>query len=237
MLGNTPYYWEILRKVNITFGKLFSDIKIQRKEKSGTKSIIQTIDVPIAIGNKDKWVQRTEQDPELAKQVYATFPRISYEMTGMTLDNSRKLGKLNKITCRSETGASSVLMPVPYIINFSLYLVAKTQEDCMQMVEQILPFFTPEYTVSITIVNDMNIVNDIPFTLENISISDDYEGDLQTRRTVIYTLDFSAKVNFYGPIRSAGLIKHVIVDMDEHGSYTADQETPISPIIETFIEP
>lgn len=236
MLGNNPYYWEILRKVNITFGRLFSDIKIQRKEKSGTKTVIQTIDVPIALGNRDKWVQRTEQDPDLTNQVYTTFPRMSYEMTSINPDNSRKLGKLTKITCRDENGASSVLAPVPYVLNFSLYCVAKTQEDCMQIVEQILPFFTPEYTVSLRIIDNLNIVNDIPFILEDVSISDDYEGDLQTRRTVIYTLTFSVKVNFYGPVRSGGLIKHVIVDMEDLGTYEAEQLTPTSPIIETYIE-
>lgn len=236
MIAITPFYHETIRKVTLGFGSIFSEIKLQRKEKTGPKNIIQTVKVPIALGNKDKWVQRTEQDPTLENQVYNTLPRMSYEMTGLNYDPARKISKLNTIVCRDSSGVSSIFSPVPYIIEFNLYLISKTQEDCYQMVEQILPYFTPELTMSINMVPSHNIIQDIPVVLDSVSIDDDYEGDFQTRRTVTATLTFSLKLNFFGPASASGLIKKIIVDLPTpiNGEYSASQATPVSPIIEGF---
>ena len=235
-IPTTPFYNEILRNINVAFGSIFSNIVIQRKSKDGLNAILQTITVPVAFGNKDKWFRRTDEDSELENQVYITLPRISYEMVGMNYDPSRKMGKLNKITCRDATGGNSVYFPVPYNLEFNLYLVAKTTEDCYQMVEQILPYFSPELTMSIKSVKQQNIISDIPIILNNISMEDDYEGDFQSRRTVIYTLNFTLKANLYGPGSNGGIIKKVIVNMPNpiDGTYEASQLTPIAPIIEFF---
>jgi len=236
MFSSTPFYWETLSNTTKAFGSLFSDIKIQRKEKSGSKSVIQTIKVPVAQAAKDKWVTRTEQDGSLENQVYLTMPRIAYEMTGMSYDPSRKIGKLNKITCRDEDGGTSIYAPVPYNLEFSVYLVGKTQEDVMQMAEQILPYFSPEYTMSVMTIPNQNIVTDIPIILNSVTISDDYEGDYTIRRSVTYTLNFQLKINLFGPASESGLIKKSIINMTEQNmTYSAEQETPTSDIIETVV--
>lgn len=237
MFVDTPFYWETLRKVTVAFGSLFSEIKLSRADKTVAKNKIQTIKVPIEQAAQDKWFTRIKQDPELQQQLYNTLPRMAYEMTGMTYDPSRKIGKLNRITCRTETGGSAVYAPVPYNLEFSLYVVAKTQEDCLQIVEQILPYFSPEYTMSIMMIPDNNIVTDIPIILNSVTISDDYEGDYQIRRTVMYTLTFTLKINVFGPIGESGLIKKSIINMTEQNlTYTAEQETPTSEIIESTTE-
>lgn len=235
MIPPSPFYWESIRKINIAFSSIFSDIKIQRKERTGEKLVIQTVNVPIANAGKEKWVQRSEQDPELENQIYTVLPKMSFEMLGLNYDSARKISKLNKITCRTETGGTSVYAPVPYNLEYNLYILTKTNEDCYQIIEQILPYFSPEYTVSINLVPDTNIVQDLPFVLNSVTIDDDYEGDFQTRRTVTGTLNFTVKTNFYGPAGSSGLIKKVIINLDDNiGVYTASEETPVSPIIESF---
>lgn len=236
MIASTPFYHETIRKVTIAFGSIFSSIKIQRREKSGDKDIMQTVMVPIALGSKDKWVQRTESDPSLENQTYNVLPRMAYEMQSIEYDPMRKLSKLNRVVCRTETSGDSLFSPVPYNMEFNLYLAAKTQEDCYQMVEQIIPYFSPELTLSINLIPGFNIVQDIPVILNSISIDDDYEGDFQTRRTVIATLNFTLKTNFYGPSNTGGIIKKVVVTFPTpiNGEYVATQATPISPIIETF---
>lgn len=236
MIASNPYYHEIIRKTTIGFGSIFSGIKIQRREKTGNKNVVQTINVPIALGNRDKWVQRTEQDSTFENQTYNVLPRISYELSGISYDPERKVSKLNTIVCRTEDGTNSIFAPVPYILNFSLYAVGKTQEDVYQIVEQILPYFSPDLTMSIKLVPEFNLIQDIPIVLNSVSIDDDYEGDFQTRRTVIATLEFSLKINFYGPATSSGLIKKVIIDLPTpvNGVYQASQETPVSSILENW---
>ena len=235
-IAKTPFYHEVIRRTIVAFGSLFTDIKIQRHSKDGKNKVIQTIEVPCALGSRDKWFQRTDQDGELDNQVYITLPRISYEFLGMNYNPSRKLGKLNTITCRTTDGGNSIYAPVPYNLEFNLYLVAKQQEDCMQMVEQILPYFSPELTISVNVVPENNIINDIPIILNGVSIEDDYEGDFQTRRTIIYTLNFTVKVNLYGATSNGSIIKKVDINLPSpiDGKYEASQATPVSPIIELF---
>lgn len=239
MIATTPFYHETIRKLTVAFGVIFSTIQIQRRDKTGARDIAQTIKVPIALGNKDKWVQRTESDPDLDNQTYNVLPRMSYEMMSIEYDSARKTSKMNQITCRNENGGDMLYSPVPYNLEFNLYVVAKTQEDCYQMVEQIIPYFSPELTLSINLIPNFNIKQDVPIILNSISIDDDYEGDFQTRRTVTGTLNFTLKTNFYGPSTTGNIIKKVTIDMPSpiDGTYTAEQLTPVSPIIEVFEYP
>jgi hypothetical protein len=200
--------------------------------------------VPIAYAPKEKWLVRIEQDPTLENQTYVTLPRMSFEITGITYDANRKLNRMNQLACyksaEGSTPASYTRMytPVPYNIDISLYVLTKTQEDAMQIVEQILPYFTPEFTLSLKSVPEMNVVNDVPIILNSVSVQDDYDGDFQTRRFVTYTLTFSLKVNLYGPTDSGGPIKKVIaqIDGDAPALYTADQSNPIASVNENWEE-
>ena len=212
MLNNNIFYHSITRKIIVAFGSLFSDIKIERKKDNVTE---QTIAVPIAYAPKEKWIVRLDSDPNLDKHTYITLPRMSFEITGMSYDPTRKTNRMNYITC-GDPGVdtvSKVYAPVPYNIDISLYVLTKTQEDALQIVEQIIPYFAPEYTLSIKAIADMNAIIDVPILLENISINDEYDGDFQTRRFVTYTINFSLKANFYGPVTNGGIINRTLVDV------------------------
>lgn len=213
MLNGENQYHGMIRKVIVAFGRLFSDIKITREDKSG--GVDQTILVPIAYAPKEKWIVRIEQDPDLTGHTYTTLPRISFEITGYSYDPSRKINRMNKINCykSSEDAKSSMFAPVPYNIDISLYILTKTQEDALQIVEQILPTFTPEYTLSIQAIPEMNVIQDIPIILDSVSVSDEYDGDFQTRRFVTHTLNFTIKTNIYGPVSTQEIIKDVTANI------------------------
>jgi hypothetical protein len=215
MLNIPPFYHGLTRKVIVAFGSLFSNIKIERHDNDGT--LQQTVVVPLAYAPKEKWLVRIEQDPTLERNVYTTLPRMSFEITGMSYDAQRKVGRMNKITCYKTNGTSHATLsqqyaPVPYNIDISLYVLTKTQEDGLQIVEQILPFFTPEFTLSLNAIPDMNVVLDVPIILQSVNVQDDYDGDFQTRRFVTYTLNFTLKANFFGPVGTNGPIKTVYID-------------------------
>lgn len=212
MLHNTIFYHAITRKIIVGFGNMFSDIKIKRENAGKTKN--KTIAIPIAYAPKEKWLVRLEQDPTLETHTYTTLPRLSFEIMGMDYDASRKMNKYNTITCSGEDGTSRTFAPVPYNISISLYALTKTQEDGLQIVEQILPFFSPEVTMSINAVPESNIILDIPVVLNSVNVSDEYDGDFETRRFVTYTMNFTLKANLYGPIIAGKIINNVFVNTD-----------------------
>jgi hypothetical protein len=250
MLVGKTFYHGIIRKTIVAFGSLFSNIKIERQLKDGTNAIAQTINVPIAYAPKEKWLVRLEQDPTLEQQVYTTLPRISFEVLGISYDGNRKLNRMNQVVCYTAGTAASgstpatpdsykrMYAPVPYNIDIALYVLTKTQEDAMQIVEQILPYFTPEFTLSIKAVPDMNVITDIPIILNSVSSQDDYDGDFQTRRFVTYTLNFQLKVNLFGPVEGGAPIKKVFAQVagDAPALYTVEQNTPIATITEDWLE-
>jgi hypothetical protein len=217
MLNNNIFYHSITRKIIVAFGSLFSDIKIDRKNNEGISE--QVLAVPIAYAPKEKWLVRIDQDPTLDKHVYTILPRMSFEITGMNYDSARKTNRTSYITCGDiESGVSKVYAPVPYNIDINLYILTKTQEDALQIVEQILPYFTPEYTLSIKAIPESNIITDIPIIINSVSVQDDYDGDFQTRRFVTYTLSFTLKSNMFGPVYSGGLINRTLIDMTDSKS-------------------
>ena len=237
MLNGQTFYYGILRKTIVAFGRLFSDIKIERHDKEG--NLEQVVAVPLAYAPKEKWIVRIDSDPELSGHTYTTLPRLSFEITGYSYDATRKTNRMAKIACEKTTGSRSAMnSPVPYNVDISLYVLTKTQEDAMQIIEQILPTFTPEYTLSILAVPDMHVVQDIPIILNSITVQDDYDGDFQTRRFVTHTLTFTLKINLFGGISEQNLIKKVIVPITGNPSatYTAEGTLPGDPIIEEWIE-
>lgn len=210
MLNNDIFYHGITRKIIVGFGSLFSDIRLKRETADKTTS--QTIAVPIAYAPKEKWLVRLEQDTNLDNHTYASLPRLSFEITGMDYDSTRKTSRLNYITCSDGTNVSKTYAPVPYNIEISLYILTKTQEDALQIVEQILPFFNPELTMSLKAIPQSNIITDVPVILNSLSINDEYDGDFSTRRFITYTLNFTLKANMFGPVTSSGVINKVVVN-------------------------
>lgn len=199
MLNDNIFYHGIIRKTIVAFGRLFSNVYIERRESNSvTGNVIQTLQIPIAYAPKEKWLVRLDQDPNLENNTYVTLPRMSFEITGYNYDASRKLAKMQKISCNNGTSSSDMFTPVPYNLDISLYILTKTQEDAMQIVEQILPTFGPEYTLSINAVPTMNIIQDVPVTLNSVTVEDQYDGDFETRRFVTHTLTFTLKLNLFG---------------------------------------
>ena len=198
MLGST-FYHETIRKVVIGFGTLFNDIHITRKDSSG--NVQQSMKVPLAFGPKQKFLVRLREDPNIAKSVAITLPRIGFEIGAISYDPARKLNKIQKVKKAGTSGnkVDTQYMPVPYNIDFELYAMSKNSDDALQIVEQILPYFQPEYTITINDIVQMSNKRDVPIILTGISYEDNYEGDFTERRAIIYTLSFTAKAYLYGP--------------------------------------
>jgi hypothetical protein len=202
MLNGNVFYHGVIRKTIVAFGRLFSNIYIDRKEGDSVTGVTaQRLQIPLAYAPKEKWLVRLEQDPNLENNTYVTLPRMSFEITGYSYDSSRKLAKMQKIVCNTGELSNAIFTPVPYNVDISLYILTKTQEDGLQIVEQILPTFAPEYTLSINAIPEMNIVQDVPVILNSINVSDEYDGDFQTRRFVTHTLSFTLKTNLYGAVQ------------------------------------
>ena len=206
MLGQY-FYNETIRKTIIAFGSLFNDINITRKNAEGTA--VQYLKVPLAYGPKQKFIIRLEGDPNLDQKVAITLPRIGFEINGLDYAPERKLNRIikkRKVQNTEDDKLKSMLTqysPVPWNIGFELFVMARNSDDGIQIVEQILPFFQPEYTVTIKEVPQMDTIRDVPIILNNISYEDTYEGDFTTRRAIIYTFNFTAKTYVYGPVISS----------------------------------
>ena len=210
MLG-TYYYHEIIRKTIIAFGTLFNDIHI--KHKNDTK-VISDMKVPLAYGPTQKFLAKLEQQADLNKPVQITLPRMSFEMTSIDYDPSRKTGVTQTFRAVDGNKMKKVFMPVPYNIGFELSILCKMNDDALQIVEQILPNFQPAFNLTVDLVESIGEKRDIPIVLNSVSFQDDYEGDFSTRRALIYRLQFTAKTYLFGPIADnpEGLIRKVIVD-------------------------
>ena len=213
MIGNY-FYNESTRNVVVAFGTLFNNIQLTKKDNSG--NVTQTMKVPLAYGPKQKWLSRLTEDPNLSKKVAVTLPRIGFEISGLTYDATRKQNKVMKAKKVLDGADNSQLksgyMPVPYNVDFEMYILAKSSDDALQIVEQILPYFQPEYTVKLREIPELDIIRDVPIILNSISYEDDYEGDFTSRRSIIYTLSFTAKYYLYGPVTSTNVIRTVQVD-------------------------
>ena len=238
MLNGQVFYHGAIRKTIVAFGRLFSDIRIAREGNDG--DIAQTIAVPLAYAPKEKWIVRIDSDPTLNNHTYTSLPRISFEIVNYTYDALRKANKLNKIVCKDAVtdvnpNMKTVFAPVPYNIDINLYILTKTQEDAMQILEQILPTFNPEYTLSINAIPEMEIVQDIPVILNSVSVEDTYDGAFEVRRFVTHTLSFTLKTNIFGYVNENGVIKTSIVNTSIPGQkYTATADTPDGPITENW---
>ena len=211
MLG-TYFYHEIIRKTIVAFGTLFNEIYIRHLDEND--NTYSEIKVPLAYGPSQKFLSRLKQQADLNKPIQITLPRMSFEMTSLQYDPSRKTGITQTFKASDGQNLKKVFMPVPYNIGFELNLISKLSDDALQIIEQILPYFQPSFNISVNLVNSIGEKIDIPVVLDNISFTDDYEGDFSTRRLLIYTLNFTAKSFMFGPISETtdGLIRKVQVD-------------------------
>lgn len=209
MFSSTPFYFSTIRKYIILFGTLFNGIYISRTDKDGNTTFIER--VPITYGPKDKMLTRVIQDPNIDRPT-ATYPlpMMAFEMTGFNYDGSRKLQTINRIAVVDPDNADKnkyQYMPVPYNIGFQLNILVKNAEDGNKIVEQILPYFTPDWTTTVHLIPEMNVTMDIPVVLNDVKLDDVYEGDFRERRSLVWTLDFTLKGYVYGPVKKAKVIK------------------------------
>ena len=210
------FYNESLRRMTIAFGSIFNNIQVKRTDSSG--NVVQSIRVPLAYAPKEKFLVRLDQQPNLGEREFAiTLPRMGFEITGITYDSTRKLTRVQKYKT-VKSGIDGKVMnynytPVPYNISFNLYSFTASAEAGLQIVEQILPFFQPDYTVTINAVPELNIKRDVPIVLNSVNYEDTYSGDFTTRRAVIYTLNFTAKTYLFGPAQTQKVIKETQTDL------------------------
>ena len=205
MLGTYSYH-EIFRKTIVAFGTLFNNIELRRQS--------EVMKVPLAYGPKQKFLARLDQMPDPTnKRVQITLPRLSFEISGVTYDPQRKVSPTQKIKFKKDVDENrNAFMPVPYNIGFELAIISKNQDDGLQIIEQILPFFQPHYNLAVKLATTIGETKDVPIVLQSIDYEDDYEGDFTARRAIIYTLQFQAKTYLYGPITDAKVIKKSITD-------------------------
>ena len=205
MLGTYSYH-EIFRRTVVAFGTLFNNIELRRST--------EVMKVPLAYGPKQKFLARLDQVPDPTnKRVQITLPRISFEINGIQYDSSRKVSPTQKIKFAKDTDENkNVFMPVPYNLSFELAIISKNQEDGLQILEQILPFFQPHYNLPVKLVPELDETKDVPVVLNSVDYEDDYENNFQTRRAIIYTLQFTVKTYLYGPVTDSKTIKKVITD-------------------------
>ena len=207
------FYNEIFRSVIIGFGSLFNGIEIQHKDEND--STFSVIKVPLAYGPTQKFLARLKQNPDLNAPVQMTLPRMSFEFTNLAYDSSRKSTQTQTVIYTNPDGTETKkgYLPVPYNMTITLSIYTKLNDDMLQIIEQIVPYFQPGYTLPIKFLGNLNEVINVPVQLDNIDMSDDYEGNFDTRRALIYTITFTAKTYVFGPLKdvSSDIIKKVTV--------------------------
>jgi hypothetical protein len=206
MLGNAPFYNRTIRKIVVAFGTVFNDIYLVRYTKDGLTAK-ETIKVPLNWGAKEKYITRLTSDPTLTKSIATTLPRISFDMTGMSYDSSRKLpSTMRNFSANTANSIKSQFVSVPYNFDFSLSIYVRNTEDGTQILEQILPFFTPDFSVTVDFIPSMEPKYDMPIILNSVSNEVDYEGEMMTTRMIIWNLEFTAKGHIWPPVKTGKVI-------------------------------
>ena len=230
------FYNGVIRKYVIYFGTLFNDIEIDRTDNTG--AVIQTLRVPISYGPRQSFIERLNVDPNIDRQVAIQLPRMSFEMTNFAYAPERRLNPTKKIYQQNADDThrfKSTFTPTPFDINFQLSVAVKNAEDGVKILEQILPFFTPEYTATLKLLDTMDIKYDIPVVFQSLATEDTYEGDFETRRALIHTLDFVVKGYIFNQVvDKAGIIRtantRFFVDTTTSG-FTLDGKDEASKVV------
>jgi len=209
------FYHATIRRMVAAFGTLFNDINVHKTDSNG--NIITVIKVPLSYGPIRKFLARIEQQDNLRDQKLAIkLPRMSFEITSITYDSTAKINKQNIFRKATSDPAvyNTIRGPIPYRMGIQLNIITKNQDDALQVLEQILPYFQPEYTLTINDIPGMDIKGDSPIVLQNVTMSVDYEADYESRETIIYTLDFETRIRFYGNTTTRGVIERASVDLN-----------------------
>ena len=217
MIGGSSFYNSLFKKYVVIFGTLFNNINIERVGSDGV-TVEQTILVPIAYGPREKFIARIIDNPDAIAQTSIKLPRIAFSIAGISYAGDRKLPTINKISSRTNLNGHNVYKkvfnPVPYDINFKMEILSKTMEDGLRIIEQILPYFTPEWTISAALLSpDYDNLTDIPLILNTVEIEDDYDDSFVNRKILTFTLNFTMKAYFYGPVTESRIIKFTKVNM------------------------
>lgn len=232
------FYHEILRRTIIAFGSLFNGIEIKQTDSSD--NAFNVVKVPLAYGPTQKFLARLEQSQDLNKPVQIILPRMSFEFVGLSYDSTRKVTTTQTFKSASTGDATEIrktYMPVPYNMAFELSIYTKLNDDMLQIVEQILPYFQPAYNLTVDLVESIGEKRDVPVVIENITMQDDYEGDFTTRRSLIYTIRFTAKTYLFGPVASAADTAKDIVKKVSIGYVAGGVTTPPTRDITYSVEP
>lgn len=229
MFGS-EYYHETIRRYVIVFGTMFNDMVVWRRNTGGT--IVKRIKVPIAYGPRAKFLSRIQQDPNLSKGDAISLPRMSFQITGYNYDTTRKLSTVGqiKVPATSDTKASSIYNPVPWNIDFELSIYVLNAEDGTMLLEQILPYFTPEWTNTIKLLDDLDLRMDVPVVLNTINTEDTYEDAYENRRTIIHTLNFTMKGYMFGPVKDKNIINTASTRMFVINGFGADLDEEANTI-------
>jgi len=209
------FYHATMRKSVAVFGTLFNNLKVIRKASDG--SVLNQVRVPLAYGPKQKFLARLDQETGFDAPMAIKLPRMAFEITGLSIDSTQKLAKRNQVVelhASDVTKKKTIKHFTSYDIGMSLYIMAKNQDDGLQIVEQILPYFTPEYNVTIRPIDGFDHKQDVAVILNDLSIDDQYEGEFTERRVLIYQLDFTMKMKFYGPTSNQGIIREINIDFN-----------------------
>jgi hypothetical protein len=221
------FYHEILRKTIIGFGSLFNDIEIKHLNDSG--DVTSVVKVPLAYAPTQKFLARLEQVPDLNKPVQITLPRMSFEFVSLNYDATRKVTTTQTFLSGLTSDKKQIrktYMPVPYNMGFELNIYTKLNDDMLQIIEQILPYFQPNYTLTIDLISSIGEKRDIPIVIEGISMNDSYEGNYETRRALIYTIRFVAKTYLFGPVSGSDVSKDIIRKVSV--GYIAGEQSTLS---------
>lgn len=234
MFGTWFYHKRVRTAVSV-FGSLFNNIYILRQNSAG--ETISQVKVPLSYAPRRNFIERLSEminGEEAERKVAIKLPRMSFEITAMNYDAQRQLPKTNMFTksiADDNTRKTKFYSAVPYNISFQLNIYAKSQDDALQVVEQILPYFSPQYSVTVKPFSDhTDILEDVPIVLNGVSFQDDYEGPLEQRRTIIYSLDFEMKVSFYGPERKGEIIRQVNTNLFNQDAGLVDSDVFLSNI-------
>lgn len=223
------FYNERIKNSVAMFGKLFNNIYVVRVGSDGNP--VSQIKVPLSYGPKRKFIDRIKEQADLDndQQVAIKLPRMSFEIVSIDYDQAAQQQKTGQfVAAVGGATAQRLYTGTPYIITYELNIYAKNQDDALQVVEQIFPYFTPQYTLSVRPFDSLpNVTEDVPVELQGVSFSDDYESPLEQRRTIIYTLNFNMRVKFYGPVNERKIIRDVTVDLYNIG---VDSDEKVSSI-------
>lgn len=232
MLTSVPFYFSTTRNLVVAFCGLFSNVFIRNFDSGGVSKKI--VNVPISFLSKEKFLIRLMQDPGLNEDTQISLPRMSAEIVGIDYDSTRQFNKIHKNIGSTDTKSVYTYTPVPYNISFNLYTYTRTVEDNLQIMEQILPFFTPDLNLSIKMMKDPVLIQDIPLILNSVGTDDQYDGSFEESRTIITTYSFLMKSYYYSPMLAktdpekhfatnadSQIIKHVTVLVNGNSKYSA----------------